>query len=87
MKIIISQQHKKLLIEFYSDAPTRSVGGRSPDLSVGVDKADGFINALDRFSKKHKIKSIGQIGSIRRIGPMGVLTERIIRAIIAGLSF
>lgn len=88
MKVIISQQDlpagrhgKKILIEFYSDAPQG--GGRSPDLCVGVDKADGFINAVDKFFRKRSIKPIGQI----KFKNTGVLTERIIRATILGLRF
>ena len=53
MNIVVSQKDKKLLIEFYSDAPLRA--GRSPDFSVGVDKADEFLATLDRFLKKRKM--------------------------------
>ena len=95
MNIVVSQKDKKLLIEFYSDAPLRA--GRSPDFSVGVDKADEFLASLDRFLKKRKmdIKVLSPFGR----SPVGgkkaglefvnvsILTERIIRAIIVGLHF
>lgn len=83
MKIIVSQQDKKILITFES--------GKLVDKFV-VDKAEGFINVIDKFFRKRRIKSIGQIRPIRQIGHIrfentGILTERIIKAIIAGLRF
>ncbi len=93
MKITISQQDKKILIKFfYSDARHRR--GRSPDLDsdgtvgvcVGVDRAEDFLLVVDKFLKKHKIRPIGQIGHIE-FKNTGLLTERIIKAIIAGLRF
>ena len=85
MKIIVSQQDKKILIEFYSDARHRR--GRSPDYSVGVDKAENFLDALDRFIKKRKmnLKSLSKVKL--EFHNVGILTERIIRAIISGLRF
>lgn len=86
MKIIVSQQNKKILVTFES--------GRviDPSISLRINKAEGFLVALDSFFKKRRIKfirPIGQIGSIRHIEfkNIGVLTERIIRATIAGLRF
>ena len=85
MKIIVSQQDlpagrhgKKLLISFIS--------GKTVD-KYKVDKADDFLAVLDRFFRKRKIRTIGRIGSVRLIGPIGVLTERIIRSIMFGLRF
>ena len=85
MKIIVSQQDlpagrhgKKLLISFIS--------GKTVD-KYKVDKADDFLAVLDRFFRKRKIRTMGQMGPIRLIGPIGVLTERIIRAIMLGLRF
>ena len=85
MKIIVSQQDlpagrhgKKLLISFIS--------GKTVD-KYKVDKADDFLAVLDRFFRKRRIKKIRRIGPVRLIGPMGMLTERIIRAIMLGLRF
>jgi len=78
MKIIVSQQDKKLLITFKS--------GKLVD-KYRIDKADDFLVTVDKFLRKRRIKSIGRIGQISLIGPMGLLTERIIRAIIVGLRF
>jgi len=78
MKVIISQQNKKLLITFKS--------GKLVD-KYRIDKADDFLVTVDKFLRKRRIKSIGRIGQISLIGPMGLLTERIIRAIIVGLRF
>jgi len=78
MKIIVFQQNKKLLITFKS--------GKLVD-KYRIDKADDFLVTVDKFLRKRRIKSIGRIGQISLIGPMGLLTERIIRAIIVGLRF
>ena len=78
MKVIISQQNKKLLITFKS--------GKLVD-KYRIDKADDFLVTVDKSLRKRRIKSIGRIGQISLIGPMGLLTERIIRAIIVGLRF
>jgi len=80
MKITISQQDKKILVRFRH--------GRVVD-NYPIDKAEDFLLAIDKFVKKHKIRPMS------RIGPMGpiefkntsMLTERVIRAIIAGLRF
>ena len=78
MKIIVSQQGKKILVEFRR--------GKAVD-KYRIDKADDFLAAIDRFFRKRKIRTMGQMGPIRLIGPIGVLTERIIRAIMLGLRF
>ncbi len=78
MKIIVSQQNKKLLIEFHHN---EVVFKRS------ISKAEDFLLAIDRFIKKRKIK----IESLKKAGlrfeNTGLLTERIIRSIILGLKF
>lgn len=83
MRVIVSQQDlpagrhgKKILVTFKS--------GKIVD-KYEVDKAEDFLVAIDRFIKKYKIRPIGQIGPIKYIEPIGELTERVIRAIIAGL--
>lgn len=77
MKIVISQQGKQIKITLKQ--------GNIVD-NYAVDKADEFLLALDRFLKKRRIRSIGHIGHIK-FENTGVLTERIIRAIIIGLRF
>ena len=78
MKIIVSKQGKKILVEFRR--------GKAVD-KYRIDKADDFLAAIDRFFRKRKIRTMGQMGPIRLIGPIGVLTERIIRSIMFGLRF
>lgn len=77
LKIKIIQKDKKILVTFES--------GKSVDNYV-IDKAEDFLSALDRFIRKRKIGPIGQIGPIEFVNT-GLLTERIIRAIIIGLRF
>lgn len=88
MKIIVSQQNKKLLVVFKS--------GEVVD-KYAVDKADGFLLCIDKFVKKRKMEivSLREISrrekSLKKAGlefvGTGILTERIVRAIMAGLSF
>jgi len=89
LKIIISQQNKKILITLKS--------GKVVD-KYRVDKAEEFLTVIDKFFRKCRIRKIRRIGRISRIGHIGqighiefentgVLTERIIRSIIAGLRF
>ena len=83
MKIIISQQNKKILITLKS--------GKIVDKYL-LDKAEEFLTVIDKFFRKCRIRKIRRIGQIGPIGHIefentGVLTERIIRSIIAGLRF
>ena len=85
MKIIVSQQDKKILIEFYDGS------GVDPSTSLRINKSEDFLLVLDKFLNKSRIRPIGRIGPI---GPIkikfqntSILTERVIRAIIAGLKF
>lgn len=96
MKIIVSQQNKKILITF----------------SLRINKADDFLMALDRvvklwqrrqrrhlqgkpkfyhpvdkFIRKHKIKAESLKNTNLKFVNVGMLTERIIRSIMKGLSF
>ena len=80
MKIVVSQQDKKLHVTFKN--------GKVVDKYL-VDKAEEFLLALDKFFGRRNIRPInhtGQIGRIKFVNT-GMLTERIIRAIIAGLRF
>ncbi|MDP3004076.1 MAG: hypothetical protein Q8N43_01005 [Candidatus Azambacteria bacterium] len=80
MRVIVSQQGKKLLIIFQQNKFT--------DAFV-VDKAEEFLTALDSFIKKRKISPISLIGQIGHIEfkNTGMLTERVVRAIMLGLKF
>lgn len=92
MKIIISQQDKKLSIEFCQGkfAAPQLRGEPRPEKSGRVDKfvidkADEFLMCVDKFFKKRD-NAIKAISKARlEFVNVGVLTERIIRAIIAGL--
>ena len=80
MTIIVSQQDKKISIEFHR--------GKIADKFI-IAKADEFLNVIDKFIRKHKICPISRIG---QMGPIefhnvGLLTERTIRVIMRGLSF
>ncbi len=80
MKITVSQKEKKLSITFRD---------KKFEESFIVDKAEDFLVCVDKLIKKYKISSISQIGRIGHIEfhNTGLLTERIIRSIILGLSF
>lgn len=89
MRIIVSQQNKKLSVKFFQ--------GKVVD-NYAIDKAEEFLVAVDKFLKKSKISPTSSIRPISHIGPIGrigriefentgMLTERIIRAIIMGLRF
>ena len=80
MKIIVSQQDNKLSIEFQA--------GKLIDKYV-VDKAEDFLVCVDKLIRKRRISPIGLIGQTGYVEfhNTGVLTERVARAIIGGLSF
>lgn len=79
MKITVFQQGKNILITFHQ--------GKTVDNYV-IDKADEFLMCVDKFIRKRMICLIGRISPIRHIEFINVsmLTERIIKAIIAGLQ-
>lgn len=76
MKITVSQKDRKILVTFKS--------GKAVD-NYAIDKADSFINALDKFLKKRKLNIAVLKKADLKFANVGMLTERIIRAIIAGL--
>jgi len=78
MNIIVSQQNKKILITFKS--------GNVVD-NYAIDKADSFVNVLDRFVKKRKMKLAVLKKANLEFVNTGILTERVIRSIIIGLRF
>ncbi|MBI4919711.1 hypothetical protein HY838_00175 [Candidatus Azambacteria bacterium] len=78
MKIIVSGKNKKIAIEFHR--------GKVVDKYI-IDKADDFLSVVDKFVKKSKIglKSLEKVDLV--FENVGLLTERVIRAIMTGLSF
>lgn len=95
MKIIVSQQNKKIEIIFSVHTPipgilpSPSANSSIPGIrcKYTISKAEDFLLAIDRFIKKRKIK----VESLKKTGlrfeNTGILTERIIRSIILGLKF
>lgn len=76
MKIIISQQGKKILITFKN--------GKAVD-KYQVDKADEFLLCVDKFLKRRKIGiEVFKKAGLEFIN-VGLLTERVVKAIIVGL--
>ena len=78
MKIIVSQKDKRILITFKS--------GKSVDKFV-IDKAEEFLGVVDRFIKKRKIDLVSLRKADLKFENTGILTERVIRAIMLGLCF
>jgi len=81
VKIIVSQQNKKILITFKSGKAV------DPSTSLRINKADDFLASVDKFLKKRKMR----IECFQKINlefvNTGLLTERIIKVIILGLRF
>jgi hypothetical protein len=78
MKITVSQQGKKINIIF-SD--------KKLEKSFIVAKSDEFLGCIDVLMKKNKIKLEMLKNARLEFRNTGLLTERIIRVIILGLSF
>ena len=79
VKIIVSQRDRKIGVIFKQKGLV--------DKYV-IDRADDFLNALDRFRKKGKNGRKGRSGvkGVRlEIRQASILTERIIRAILQGI--
>lgn len=78
MKITVSQQDKLIKIIFKQDNVVDN---------YVIDKSDEFLASLDRFIKKRKIDiTVLKKANLKFVGT-GILTERIIRVIMKGLSF
>jgi len=78
MKIIVSQQDKKISVNFiHKDVVDKFV----------IDKAEDFLGVVDRFIRKSRIKLISFNKVRLGFYNTGLLTERVVRAIILGLSF
>jgi hypothetical protein len=52
-----------------------------------IDKADSFLLCIDRFIKKRKMKIESLKKADLKFENTGLLTERVVRSIIAGLNF
>jgi len=80
MKVIVSQENKKILIEFCH--------GKIVD-SYSIDKTEEFLVCIDNLLKKRHTVKISDFRDARLEfeGKVGMLTERVVRAIILGLSF
>ncbi|MBU2081991.1 hypothetical protein KKH14_01015 [Patescibacteria group bacterium] len=74
MKIIISQLDKKISITFKD---------KKLEKSFIVDKSDEFLNCVDKL----KLPAENWKNTRLKFDGAGLLTERIIRVIILGLSF
>lgn len=78
MKITVSQQDKKITISFiHKGVVDRFV----------INKADKFLECVDKFIRKRKIKLKALKNARLEFSGTGILTERIIKVIILGLSF
>ena len=85
MKIIVSQQDKKISVDFiYKDIVDKYV----------IDRAEEFLVCIDKFLRKRIIadrhgllRGFTQKNLTLKFENTGVLTERIIRAIMLGFRF
>lgn len=77
MRIIVSQQKKQIKITFQQNKLT--------DVFV-VSKSDEFLGCIDKLVRKNKMKLETLRNAHLEFQNTGLLTERIIRAIILGLS-
>ncbi|MCX6813330.1 MAG: hypothetical protein NTV77_02505 [Candidatus Azambacteria bacterium] len=80
MKVIISQQGKKLSIIFEN--------GKIVD-KYTINKAEEFLVCVDKFLKKHHTVKISDFrdAKLEFEGRVGMLTERVVKAIMLGLCF
>jgi len=78
LKIKIIQKDKKLLVTFES--------GKLVD-KFTIAKAEDFLGVVDRFIKKRKIDLVSLRKADLKFENTGILTERVIRAIMLGLCF
>ena len=89
MKIIVSQQSKKITIKFYHPKPLLDKEGRKGRLIVEsfiVNKSDEFLECVSALVKKNKMKTETLKNARLEFQNTGLLTERIIKVIILGLS-
>ena len=79
MKITISQRQDKKLEIIFRD--------NKQEEKFIVGRSDEFLSCIDRFARKNKIKPEKLKNTRLEFINTGLLTERIIRVIILGLSF
>ena len=79
MKITVSQKDKKLKVSFkYNNTVD----------NYSVDKADDFLACVDKFLTKYHNANSNSFRNVKlEFHNSGLLTERVTRAIINGLSF
>ena len=77
-KIIVSQTDKKIFVIFEH--------GKIVD-KYAIDKAENFLACVDKFLMKYYISSNVWKNVKLEFHNTGILTERVIRAIIGGLGF
>jgi hypothetical protein len=80
LKIIVSQQGKKIEIIFNQN--------KTVDTFV-IDKAEEFLVCVDKLLKKRHTVKISDFrdAKLEFEGRVGMLTERVVRAIMLGLCF
>ena len=78
MKVIVSQKEKKIEIVFKDNKIVDK---------YTIDKAEEFLVCLDRFIKKSRIEIKFLKNARLEFCNLGLLTERVIRAIMLGLDF
>ena len=80
MKIIVSQKEKKLLVEFH-------YGGDV--YKCAIAKAEEFLVCIDKLLKKRHTVKISDFknAKLEFDGRIGMLTERVVRAIMLGFRF
>ncbi len=80
MKITIFQQGEKLIVEFHH--------GKIVD-KCHLDKAEEFLVCVDKLLKKRHTVKISDFrdAKLEFEGRVGMLTERVVRAIMLGLRF
>ncbi len=78
MRITVSQKEKNLEIVF-SD--------KKLEKSFAIDKADEFLECVDKLAGKNRME-LKALQNVRlEFCDVGLLTERIVRVIMLGLSF
>lgn len=78
MKFLIEQKGRTIFAEFCH----RGIVDK-----YKLDKADDFLLALDKFSRRRKISSTLFKGARFEFNQTSILTERIIKAILQALVF
>ena len=78
MKIIVSQQDREIRVVFQN---------KKLEKKFIIAKADEFLECVDKFIRKNKIRTEAFDNAVLEFHNVGLLTERTVRVIIQGLSF